>query len=82
MPDSATAFAPGRVNLIGEHTDYNAGLALPFAIREGITVRAIRSRDCRISVRAHDLDARDEFDLSIHVGGDASRDGNRFIANA
>jgi galactokinase len=34
------AFAPGRVNLIGEHTDYNQGLALPFAIAEGITVRA------------------------------------------
>jgi galactokinase len=34
----ATAFAPGRVNLIGEHTDYNGGLSLPFAIREGVTV--------------------------------------------
>jgi galactokinase len=32
------AFAPGRVNLIGEHTDYNNGLALPFAIAEGVTV--------------------------------------------
>jgi galactokinase len=36
----ARAFAPGRVNLIGEHTDYNRGLALPFAIAEGVTVRA------------------------------------------
>ena len=35
---STSAFAPGRVNLIGEHTDYNGGLALPFAIRRGITV--------------------------------------------
>ncbi len=35
-----TARAPGRVNLIGEHTDYNGGLALPFAIAQGITVTA------------------------------------------
>jgi galactokinase len=37
---TATAFAPGRVNLVGEHTDYNNGLALPFAIAEGVVVRA------------------------------------------
>jgi galactokinase len=34
------AFAPGRVNLIGEHTDYNGGLALAFAIGQGVTVTA------------------------------------------
>src|SRR5271170_3326995 len=39
-PLEVTAFGPGRVNLIGEHTDYNQGLALPFAIGEGITVSA------------------------------------------
>ena len=39
-PERSVAFAPGRVNLIGEHTDYNQGLALPFAIAEGVTVRA------------------------------------------
>ena len=38
---SASAFAPGRVNLIGEHTDYNGGLALPFAIEQGITVTVV-----------------------------------------
>lgn len=36
---TVTAFAPGRVNLIGEHTDYNDGLCLPFALPMGTTVR-------------------------------------------
>jgi galactokinase len=39
---TAAAFAPGRVNLIGEHTDYNGGLSLPFAIGEGLTVTVER----------------------------------------
>ena len=38
--------APGRVNLIGEHTDYNAGLALPFAI-DRQTLVAVRRRPDR-----------------------------------
>ena len=33
--EAVAAFAPGRINLIGEHTDYNGGLALPFAIAAG-----------------------------------------------
>ncbi|MET0615204.1 MAG: galactokinase family protein [Thermoleophilaceae bacterium] len=39
-PHGSRAFAPGRVNLIGEHTDYNLGLCLPFAVELGITVTA------------------------------------------
>jgi galactokinase len=39
-PHQIRAFAPGRVNLMGEHTDYNAGLCLPFAIERGVTVTA------------------------------------------
>jgi galactokinase len=39
-PLAIRAFAPGRVNLIGEHTDYNDGLCLPFAIEPGVTVTA------------------------------------------
>jgi len=39
-PHGIRAFAPGRANLIGEHTDYNDGLCLPFAIGAGVTVTA------------------------------------------
>jgi galactokinase len=63
VADRATAFAPGRVNLIGEHTDYNEGLALPFAISDGVTVRATRADDDHFQVVACDLDAHDTFAL-------------------
>jgi galactokinase len=63
VTEQATAFAPGRVNLIGEHTDYNEGLALPFAISDGVTVRARRSDDGRFAVTASDLGAHDSFAL-------------------
>ena len=38
MTPILTAWAPGRVNLIGEHTDYSGGLVLPAAIQLGVTV--------------------------------------------
>jgi galactokinase len=38
MAPDVVAFGPGRVNLIGDHTDYNGGLALPMAIDLGVTV--------------------------------------------
>lgn len=62
--ESTSAFAPGRVNLIGEHTDYNHGLALPFAIAEGVTVHAKATGDERILVRALDSGEQDEFALA------------------
>jgi galactokinase len=61
VPDRVTSFAPGRVNLIGEHTDYNQGLALPFAIAEGVTVVAQALPEPVIEAVAVDLDARDSF---------------------
>jgi galactokinase len=55
--------APGRVNLIGEHTDYNDGFVLPMAIDREAAV-AVRKRDDRI-VRVHtaNFDETAEFDL-------------------
>jgi galactokinase len=38
-------FAPGRVNLIGDHTDYNDGFVLPFALGSGVAVAAGRRGD-------------------------------------
>jgi galactokinase len=55
------AHGPGRVNLIGEHTDYNAGLALPFATRRGVTVTAARTDGGQFEVESLDLRERDEF---------------------
>jgi galactokinase len=52
------------VNLIGEHTDYNAGLALPFAIDRGVTVTAEPLDGSRVEARARDLGEHDEFDLA------------------
>src|SRR5580692_4305329 len=63
-PREVHAFAPGRVNLIGEHTDYNGGLALPFAIAEGVTVRAGAIGGAGIRAHAVDLDEVDEFALA------------------
>jgi galactokinase len=68
-PERVRAFAPGRVCVIGEHTDYNDGLALAMAIAQGVTVEAHRiepGAEGEEWVRAHalDLGERDEFALS------------------
>jgi galactokinase len=67
--EDVAAFAPGRVNLIGEHTDYNLGLALPFAVAEGVVVRAQAAAPDsegagRIHAHARDLGEWDEFELA------------------
>ncbi|WP_188113574.1 galactokinase [Nocardioides humilatus] len=53
---TATAQAPGRVNLIGDHTDYNGGLCLPFAIGLGTTTAARARGDDRLRIRTSAYD--------------------------
>ncbi|HEY89957.1 MAG TPA: galactokinase [Thermoflexia bacterium] len=63
--------APGRVNLIGEHTDYNAGFVLPLAIDRALWI-ALRPRSDR-QVRVHSLDFAEtaEFELDALEKRDA-----------
>src|SRR6188474_2307126 len=55
--------APGRVNLIGEHTDYNEGFVLPMAISERTWVAAAARAD-RV-VRVHSLEQGEEHAFSL-----------------
>src|SRR5450755_967701 len=56
--------APGRVNLIGEHTDYNDGFVLPMAIERRTYVAGTARRDTRVLVRSLNADSGIEFDLA------------------
>jgi len=48
--------APGRANLMGEHTDYNEGWVLPFALDRGVVVAAARRDDDVLDIRSHQAD--------------------------
>ena len=52
----AEFFSPGRVNLIGEHTDYNGGLVLPLAIGLGTRLIVARRGDRLIRIHSEALD--------------------------
>jgi galactokinase len=64
LAPSLVAYAPGRVNLIGEHTDYNDGFVLPMAIDRGVAVAAAARPDSRLRVHACAFD--DTWDIAIH----------------
>lgn len=63
--------APGRVNLIGEHTDYNDGFVLPMAIDREVRIALRKRTDGLVRVHSLDLDDQAEFrlgDIELGVG--------------
>ena len=59
---SQLSYAPGRVNLIGEHTDYNDGFVFPCAIDRGTAVAVGSAPSGMIEVVSADYDETDRFD--------------------
>jgi galactokinase len=72
-PPAGLSEAPGRVNLIGEHTDYNQGFVLPVAIDRTIAVAFAPRDDGRVRAHSLDFDQEDDFPLSdiSRVEGDS-----------
>lgn len=56
--------APGRVNLIGEHTDYNDGFVLPMAIDRAVWIALRPRKDAQVRVHSLDFDQTAEFSLN------------------
>ncbi|WP_034384453.1 galactokinase [Deinococcus sp. YIM 77859] len=74
----ATASAPGRVNLLGEHTDYQGGLVLPTAIPQQTTATLARNGTGEHRVYSADLDEQ----ASFPVGENAPSGFARYVAGA
>ncbi len=60
---SILARAPGRINLIGSHTDYNGGLVMPVTVDRYLSVLARRRRDRRVRLHSLNFDETAKFSL-------------------
>lgn len=60
---NCASYAPGRINIIGEHTDYNLGLSLPAAINRWVVVVGAKRYDH--VVRVHSLDFSENYEFNM-----------------
>lgn len=56
--------SPGRINLIGEHTDYNGGFVFPGAVDKGV-VAEMRANGTEDTVMAYAIDLKDRVDFKL-----------------
>ena len=72
--------APGRVNLIGEHTDYNDGVVLPCAIGPSTMVAASARSDGQVHIVASDFgNAEDRFALSPEIAKNSAQPWSDYV---
>ena len=81
VPPAGIAFAPGRVNLVGEHTDYNDGFVLPMGIEEGIAAAFAPNDEGVLRVHACDVGETREVLIADLQGRRVSASGwFRYVA--
>ena len=70
--------SPGRINLIGEHTDYNGGFVFPGAVDCGIMAE-MRANGTEDMVRAYAIDLKDRVDFSLNDPAGPKASWSRYI---
>lgn len=79
MSDGRAAWAPGRVNLIGDHTDYMGGLVLPMAVQMGTTIEVERG-GTTIELRSEQVDGVLELTLPVDDPASTTPEWGRYVA--